>query len=450
MGRPEKPINASGGAVAAFASELRRLRALAGNPTYRDMARSALYSPSVLSSAASGHRLPTLQVTLAFVAACGGDQEVWRRRWLEVSGTPPPQPPTPPRPRDFTSRTVLAGRTVLPGRTVMPGRTVLPPPAQLPLRPRGLVGRSRERSLLSRPAAAPIVICGPVGVGKSAFALDYAHQIAGEMVDGQLYADLGSAPSDDRSLVTCFLRACGMRDEQLPAGLGQQAGVLRSMLAERKLLMLLENVRDERQVRLLMAETRRGAMIVVSRNPLLGLRDVRRVRLDVLPRDDSVTMITDALADRVTADLVDCDRLAELCGDLPLAIDIAVRKLAARPDVPLARIIGRLTDRGALLDWLRIGDVSVSDLLRSAYLQLGGAARTLLHELAHRSPGEPAGRADDLTSTAPIGDEVVDELAAAGLLRHDGRAGAYRLDPLVRAFVVRYVIPMMNQRSIFS
>ncbi|TMR01599.1 helix-turn-helix domain-containing protein, partial [Actinomadura soli] len=96
MGRPEKPINASSGAVAAFASELRRLRALAGNPTYRDMARSALYSPSVLSSAASGHRLPTLQVTLAFVAACGGDQEVWRRRWLEVCGDPPPRPPSPP------------------------------------------------------------------------------------------------------------------------------------------------------------------------------------------------------------------------------------------------------------------------------------------------------------------------------------------------------------------
>ncbi|TMR06517.1 hypothetical protein ETD83_04050 [Actinomadura soli] len=326
----------------------------------------------------------------------------------------------------------------------------LPPPAQLPLRPRGLVGRSRERSLLNKSNAAPIVICGPVGVGKSAFALDYAHQIAAEMVDGQLYADLGSAPSDGQCLVTCFLRACGMPDEQLPAALDQRAGVLRSMLAERKLLMLLENVRDERQVRQLLAEPRCGAIIVVSRNPLLGLRDVRRMRLDVLPREDSVTMISDALSDRVAADLVDCSRFAELCGDLPLAIDIAVRKLVARPDVPLVRLIRRLTDRGTLLDWLRIGDVSVADLLRSAYLQLGGAAQTLLHELAHRSPEEPACRADDLAATAPIGEELVDELAAAGLLRHDDRVGAYRLDPLVRAFVVRYVIPKMNQRSIFS
>src|SRR5215469_2975368 len=81
MGRPEKPVDVTGGPVAQFASELRRLREEAGSPTYRDMARGALYSASVLSSAANGRRLPTLSVTLAYVGACGGDPGEWRHRW---------------------------------------------------------------------------------------------------------------------------------------------------------------------------------------------------------------------------------------------------------------------------------------------------------------------------------------------------------------------------------
>jgi hypothetical protein len=420
MGRPEKPIDASGGAVAAFASELRRLRAHAGNPTYRDMARSAWYSPSVLSSATSGYRLPTLPVTLAFVATCGGDREVWRRRWLEVSDQVPSEVVSRPRQRDFTAGVDL------------------PRPAQLPLRPRGFVGRAGELFLLGKPSVAPIVVTGSVGVGKSAFALNYAHQITAEMIDGQLYADLSPSALDAQTVLKGFLLALGMLNERLPAAADQQAGLYRSLLTERKLLVLLENVRDERQVRPLLAETRRSVTIVVSRNPLLGLRDVRRVRLDVLPRDDSIAMIADAVPDHVAADLVECDRLAELCGDLPLALDIAVRKLLARPDVPLIQITRRLAEPGALLDWLRIGDFSLRASLNSAYLQLGGAAQALLHQLARRSPDEPIGWAGDLASAVPVDNDLVDELAEAGMLCQGEHFGVYRLDPLVRAFVVRY------------
>jgi hypothetical protein len=249
-------------------------------------------------------------------------------------------------------------------------------------------------------------------------------------------------------VLRCFLLALGISDEQMPAAADQQAGLYRSLLAERKLLVLLENVRDERQVRPLLAGTRSSVMIVVSRNPLRGLRDIRRVRLDVLPRDDSITMIADALSDDVAADHVDCNRLADLCGDLPLAIDIAVRKLVARPNVSLIRITKRLAEPATLLNWLRIGDASMRDSLKSAYLQLSGAARTLLHQLARRSPDEPVGWADDLASIVPADDEVVDELAEAGMLRYGERVGAYRLDPLVRAFVVRYATSPMIQTLI--
>src|SRR5436190_6950156 len=120
MGRPEKPVNNAGGVIAQFASELRQLRAQAGNPTYREMARSAMFSSSVLSSAASGYRMPSLPVTLAFVTACGGDEEVWRQRWLAVTG----------------------GYTRFPtrGRLRRQQAGGLPYPVQLPQRPRGFIG----------------------------------------------------------------------------------------------------------------------------------------------------------------------------------------------------------------------------------------------------------------------------------------------------------------------
>ena len=86
MGRPEKPLNGTNDPIAAFAHDLRELRRQACNPSYRELARKALFAPSVLSSAASGHRLPTLPVTLAFVAACGGDCAAWERRWRKVAG----------------------------------------------------------------------------------------------------------------------------------------------------------------------------------------------------------------------------------------------------------------------------------------------------------------------------------------------------------------------------
>jgi hypothetical protein len=81
VGRPERPVNPLDGPVSRFAHELRQLRAAAGYPSYRSLARRALFSPSVLSTAASGTSFPTLEVTLAFAQACGADPAEWQRRW---------------------------------------------------------------------------------------------------------------------------------------------------------------------------------------------------------------------------------------------------------------------------------------------------------------------------------------------------------------------------------
>ncbi|WP_461120535.1 NB-ARC domain-containing protein [Saccharothrix stipae] len=395
---------------------MRRLRARAGNPTYRDMGRAALYSSSVLSSAASGHRMPTLQVTLAFVAACGGDREQWRRRWLEVSsGLDPEVTTSPSRPEPVVTRSCV------------------PRPAQLPMRPRGFVGRVDELRLLAADPATPVVISGPAGVGKSQLALHHAHRSAAAAVDGQLYVDLGPLEPGERGARTVldgFLRALGVLVEHLPDHVDQQAAVYRSLIAERGLVVLLDNVRDERQVRPLLVESARSTTVIVGRTPLLGLRDVRRLRLGVPSRAEAVAMLAGAVPDPVAAEPEDCDRVARLCGDLPQALDIAARKLAARPDVPVSRVLARLTGPCALLDWLSIGDLSVRDSYQSTYLGLGDAAKAVLHQLAHRAADEPVVRG------AFADDEPVYELADAGLLRGAGRPGVYRLDPLARAFAL--------------
>lgn len=432
MGRPEKPLDVSAGVAAEFANDLRRLRVQAGSPTYREMSRSALFSSSVLSSAASGTRLPSLPVALAFVDACGGDPETWRRRWLRAF--------VDERPDTAARRSVQQGPRPASGWDGW-GKA-LPRPAQLPLRPRGFVGRTEELRRLGSSSPTPVVISGPVGVGKSEFALRYAHDLAPDMVDGQLYADLGpsaSSGSDARAVLDGFLQVLGIPAEHLPGAVDLRAGLYRSLLAERRLLVLLDNVHDERQVRPFLAETRHSLTIMVSRAPLLGLRDIRRVRLDVLPRPNSIAMIAAAVPDRAAADPGQCDRLAELCGDLPLALDIAVRKLVARPDIPLRAATGRLGEPGVVLDWLRIGDLSVWESLDSAYRQLGPPAKALLSRFAWLSVDEPivpaGGRHLGAMVPGPAEDELFEELAEAGMLRRGRGRGGYRLDSLVRAFV---------------
>ena len=407
--------------MAVFAKDLRKLRAQAGNPTYREMAKLALFSPSVLSSAASGARLPTLQVTLGFVAACGGDREVWRRRWMQVANVADPDsgprgrhrnPPENHR-RPYTDQE-------------------MPPPAELPLRPCRFIDRRAERDLLLRvPAMTPIVITGSLGSCESDFAMDYAHCIAGEMTDGQLYADLGpltGTVSDVEYVLDGFLRSLNVSPSQLPDTVDQRAGLYRSILAESRLLVLLDNVRDEQQVRPLLAGSRHSVTVVVSRRPLLGLGAVRRIRLGPMPRAESIATITAALPERAAAEQGECDRIAELCCDLPLALDIVLRKLVERPDLPLRRATANLTEAGRALEWLVIGDVSMREELYSAYQGVSAEARDLLLRIARL----PHHRVSNLPGDEEC--EFTEELVDAGLLRRGERPGLYRMERLVQAF----------------
>lgn len=268
MGRPERPLDGSGGPIAAFAYDLRALRKQAGNPSYRELARTALFAPSVLSSAASGYRLPTLPVTLGFVTACHGDRDAWEQRWREVAQTVEAADPRGELPRPFEQAASSLAR-----------------PAQLPMGAGVFVGRKPTLAGAAHvigqpgPVRSPIVICGPIGVGKSAFALRLADQVAAQFPDGQLYADLSTYPVQDQrpgsspadSVVRGFLRAMGVPASLLPPEETHRIGLYRSLLAERRLFVLLENPRNERWVRTLVGRTANSQVVVTSRARLLGL-----------------------------------------------------------------------------------------------------------------------------------------------------------------------------------
>ncbi|MBR8741639.1 hypothetical protein [Nocardiopsis sp. MG754419] len=358
--------------------------------------------------------MPTLQVTLGFVAACGGDREVWRRRWMQAADVGDSGTATRPRPKPTSSAPEM------------------PAPAQLLLRPCGFIDRRAELDRLCRePAGTPVVITGSFGTCKSDFAMRYAHRIASEMVDGQLYADLGpltGTAADVGDVLDGFLRALRVSCDLLPDNVDQRAGLYRSILAERRLLVVLDNVREEQQVRPLLAETRYSVTVLVSRTPLLCLGDVRRVRLKALSRADSLAAVRAAVPERAENEPREHARLAELCCDIPLALDITLRKLVSRPDLPLHRVNSWLLDPCRALDWLCVGDMSLRASLNTAYREVSEASATLLGRIArlrvHYAPGPSAH--DEV--------ELAEELVEAGLLHRGDQPFVYEVDRLVRAF----------------
>ncbi|MEU6427979.1 helix-turn-helix domain-containing protein [Microbispora sp. NPDC046973] len=163
MGRPERDLSPEDGPVQAFAVALRRLREEAGSPTYRALSEKAHYSPTVLSRAAGGRVLPSLEVTLAFVRACGGDEDEWARRWHrvgeEMPGRTAQRPEPAPAGEQPSSPASGAAQVVSPAETGG-GRG-------------GLAGRVRRRGRLLA-LAVVLVVAGVVALGAAARGLGLA------------------------------------------------------------------------------------------------------------------------------------------------------------------------------------------------------------------------------------------------------------------------------------
>ncbi len=225
------------------------------------------------------------------------------------------------------------------------------------------------------------VIAGMGGVGKTALALHLAHELTPQFPDAQLYVNLYGYEATQRLTPTQaldrFLRALGVADEALPAGLDQQISLYRSRLADKRALVMLDNASSAEQVRPLLPGSSACLVLVTSRDRLAGLvaRDgARLLHLDVLSSDDAIELLARVVGhDRADQEPQAAAEVIRLCGYLPLAVRIAGAKLATRPSMSLAELAGRVADEQHRLGELAAGEVEIRASFAQSYEDLDPA-----------------------------------------------------------------------------
>lgn len=274
------------------------------------------------------------------------------------------------------SRTATGGRTGPPG-TGAAGSSP-PAPRQLPADLPRLPGRGGELDTLDmlRPAPrgkGPLVVAldGPGGVGKSALAVHAAHRLGERFPDGQLYADLRGSHRDEHPVppdvvLRRFLGALGA-PRPYPGSVADAAAVYRTLLTERRVLIVLDNALDAAQVRPLLPAAHGCAVLVTSRGVLAALNGAVHVHLAPLPPPASVEVLgLWAGAGRLATERAAAEAIAHHCDHLPLALRIAGARLAARPRWPVRELADRLADPER-----RLAELSFADLDMRAALEAG-------------------------------------------------------------------------------
>ncbi|MDT0456728.1 BTAD domain-containing putative transcriptional regulator [Streptomyces sp. DSM 41527] len=325
-----------------------------------------------------------------------------------------------------------------------------PVPAQLPPDIADFAGRAEAAAHLAsalRGAAggrATVVatLSGLGGVGKTALAVHVAHAVRDRFPDGQLYADLRGtdlAPVDSSAVLTHFLRALGVPKSAVPDGLEQKAALYRSLLADRGVLVVLDNARDSAQVRPLLPGAPGCAVLVTSRVRTLALPGARCVDVEVLDEAEALGLFGAIVgAKRVAAEPEAARELVATCGGLPLAVRIVAARLVSRPGRSMADLVARLSDERRRLDELRVGDLGVEATFRDGYEALGPDLAHAFRAFALCSmPTFCRGAAAALLDTTDDEAEAaVEMLVDAGLVELHGD-DRYRYHELVGLFARR-------------
>jgi len=340
-------------------------------------------------------------------------------------------------------------------------------PRQLPTRVPHFAGRAGELALLDAvleaaasdraTGATGVVISaigGTAGVGKTALALHWAHRVAHHFKDGQLYANLrgfdtrNEGPADPADVLRGFLDALGVHPERRPADTEGLAGLYRSVLAGRRMLVLLDNAADVAQVRPLLPASPDCLVIVTSRRELAALaarEGARLLQLDVLSEQEANELLVTRLGrERAAAEPWAVTELATLCARLPLALSVVVARAAAAPKLPLSSLAAELTELGGRLDALDVGDpaANVRTVLSLSYRHLPDKAARMFRLLGlHPGPDISAAAAASLAGM-PVA-------AARGALRDLTRAslltevatGRYAFHDLLRAYAAEQGTP---------
>ncbi|MQA08405.1 MAG: hypothetical protein GEU98_07585 [Pseudonocardiaceae bacterium] len=325
-------------------------------------------------------------------------------------------------------------------------------PRQLPPDVAGFTGRAGELAELDRVLAAerdcqpPIAaVHGPGGIGKTALAVHWAHRVSPRFPDGQVYLDMRGygpgEPVDPTVALDVVLRAVGVPPTRVPPGKEERSALLRTRLAERRTLLLLDNVRDADQARPLLPGGG-NLVLITGRSELRGLavRDgAFRCALGELPSDESTSLIAATIGTtRAGAEPAAVAELVALCGRLPLALVVAAQRAARYPDAPIAELVTELR-----AGWDRLNVLSdPTDLAADPRAVFSWSYRALSAEAAQAfrylglHPGPeislPVAMAL-LRTTAGTTRRLLDSLVSVHLLEHDQR-NRYRFHDLLRVY----------------
>jgi tetratricopeptide (TPR) repeat protein/transcriptional regulator with XRE-family HTH domain len=329
-------------------------------------------------------------------------------------------------------------------------------PRQLPAAAADFTGRAAELAALTQilddacagtPGTVVITaVGGTAGVGKTALALHWAHQVAHRFGDGQLHVNLrgfdpSGVPVTPAEAVRGFLDALGVPPEQVPASTDAQAGLYRSLLADRRMLILLDNAGDEQQVRPLLPASPASLVIITSRNQFGGLAaglGARLLTLDVLTHAEARQLLADrAGRARAAAEPAAVTDIAALCACLPLALTVAAARAASRPGFPLSALAAELRDGASRLEILDGGDPSssVRAVFSWSYRQLSDQAARVFRLLGlHPGPDITAPAAASLAAVAePEARRLLRDLTRDGLIT-EHTPGRYACHDLLRAY----------------
>jgi tetratricopeptide (TPR) repeat protein len=441
-----------------LADLLRRLRQR-HELSLRQIAARAGVSPSHVSDVLRGWKTPSPEVAAALARVLGaGDGDIIKvRQWAGQARElrhyqrthPAPAGRSPQDPPAASGAVPTLPRELPTGVPHFTGRT-----EELKTLT-GLLGQPGERT----PGTVVIsAIGGTAGVGKTALAVYWAHQVASWFPDGQLYVNLRGydvgQPMTAADALARFLRALGVPGQDIPPEEDERAARYRSMLAGKRMLVLLDNAGEVEQVRPLLPGSPHCAVLVTSRDALPGLvaRDgAVRLDLGLLPLDDATGLLRVLIGPRVSADPGAAADLAAQCSRLPLALRVAAELAAARPAVPLAELTGELADLQKRLDLLDAGHdprTAVRAVFSWSYRGLNpGTARTFRLLSLHPGPDFDSYAAAALTGTGlEPARHLLGSLARAHLIQ-PAAPGRYGMHDLLRAYACELAVSQDSEQQ---